>query len=83
MDDTDRLAAAIFAAAKCAASGNHEPKDYLDQYDEFIRLMNERNTALQCPTVNGDSPAPVSADHADKLARNQSDLLKAGPKEGS
>jgi hypothetical protein len=47
MDATDRLAAAIFAAAKCSASGNHEPNGYLDQYAEFIQLMTDREAAAK------------------------------------
>ena len=48
MDDTDRLVAAIFTAAKCSAAGTHEPKDYLDQ-DGFIQLMKDRRKANKKP----------------------------------
>jgi fructose-1-phosphate kinase PfkB-like protein len=48
-NDTDKLVAAIFAAARCSTSGSNAPKDYLDQYEEFIRLMKEahKKTALK------------------------------------
>lgn len=49
MDNTDKLAAAIFAAAKCSAIGTHEPQKYIDQYAAFIQLMEDRNTALKKP----------------------------------
>jgi hypothetical protein len=49
MDNTDRLAAAIFAAAKCSALGTHEQQHYIDQYDAFIQLMKDREAALKKP----------------------------------
>ncbi|SDR63859.1 hypothetical protein SAMN05519103_09113 [Rhizobiales bacterium GAS113] len=49
MDTADKLAAAIFAAAKCSAMSDHEPNSYLDRYDEFIRLMKERKEASKKP----------------------------------
>ena len=42
MDNTDRLVAAIFAAAKCSASRSLKREDYCKQYDAFIQLMEER-----------------------------------------
>jgi ribosomal protein S10 len=54
MDETEKLVAAIFAAAKCSVSGSSEPNEYLDQYYTFIRLMEERRKAAK----KGPMPIP-------------------------
>lgn len=56
MDNSDKLVAAILAAARCSAAGDRPPTDYLDQYDEFIRLMGERRKAAKKPMkINPDA----------------------------
>jgi hypothetical protein len=47
ISDGDKLAAATLAAAKCAASGQHEVKDYMAQYEDFVRSFEELNKAKQ------------------------------------
>jgi len=55
LDSTDRLAAAIFAAATCVGLNHHKPEDYLAHYDEFLKRMYEREFAA----LDGDTPEVV------------------------
>jgi len=79
MDDTDKLAAkiaaAIFAAAKCAASEKHEPKDYLDQYAVFTGLMIPQDTPERPGTVNASAPVRDAFARAEEPSRRQMEVL--------
>jgi hypothetical protein len=52
-----KLVAATLAAARCSALQKHEPRDYLDQYEEFRKLMHERKLAAR--TIKASSVALV------------------------
>ena len=45
LDQTDRLVAAIFAAATCAGLKSHKVEDYLSHYDSFLNRIYERELA--------------------------------------
>jgi hypothetical protein len=45
MADTNKLIAAIFAAAMCTQSNENKHEDYLKQYHTFLKLMTEREEA--------------------------------------
>jgi hypothetical protein len=47
VSDGDKLAAAILAAARCAASGQIEVTDYMAQYAEFVRCFEELKKATK------------------------------------
>lgn len=49
LNDGDKLAAATLASAKCAASGQHEVKDYMAQYEEFVQAFEELNKSKRRP----------------------------------
>ncbi|HLY87443.1 MAG TPA: hypothetical protein VKQ27_00525 [Acetobacteraceae bacterium] len=41
VSDGDKLAAVILAAARCAATDQHEVKDYMQQYEKFLHNFEE------------------------------------------
>jgi len=47
MHDSMKLVAATLAAARCAALQKLEPEDYLNQYDDFRKLMHDRKVAAR------------------------------------
>jgi hypothetical protein len=47
MTDTDKLVAAIFAAAILSRTNGNNHDDYLAQYDIFINKMSEREKAAE------------------------------------
>ncbi|HEY7302424.1 MAG TPA: hypothetical protein VH684_31395 [Xanthobacteraceae bacterium] len=42
MTDTDKIVAAIFAAGICNGKPDVDPKTYIQRYDEFIDLLDQR-----------------------------------------
>ena len=51
MADTDKLIAAIFAAAMCTQSGKNEHGDYLKEYHAFLTLMTEHEQSEKSKKV--------------------------------
>jgi len=45
LDDSDKLAAATLAAARCAARGAHDAADYVASYSEVEKLFIELREA--------------------------------------
>jgi hypothetical protein len=45
MNEGDKLAAATLAAARCATPGQTDVASYFVQYEEFVRLFEQRERA--------------------------------------
>jgi hypothetical protein len=47
MAETEKLVAAILAAARCRAmKGEHEPEVYIAEYEKLLGLLETRNQAV-------------------------------------
>ena len=47
MTDADKMVAATFAVARCGGLGHSKPEDYIAEYDDFLRLLIEREATTE------------------------------------
>jgi hypothetical protein len=53
MIETDNIVAAIFAASMCQQMTQSRPHDYIDHYEVFVRLLEERSSVRMRKTLRG------------------------------
>jgi len=61
MSDTDKIVAAIFAAAKVSAMGERPAAEYVAEYESFLKVLEKQEREESAwPEVNAELKAELS-----------------------
>jgi hypothetical protein len=62
MNDTDKIVAAIFAAAKVSAMGERPADEYVAEYESFLHVLEKHEKAAKAAGADYDAWSEVNAE---------------------
>jgi hypothetical protein len=62
MSDTDKIVAAIFAAAKVSAMGERPADEYVAEYESFLQVLEKHERTAKAASADHDAWPEVNAE---------------------